>query len=280
MSEADVRRLSAESRSSANKKKLRRKSSERDLLRNNRQVQTSHTSIREASTNTDDGRRASFDQINKRRQMPMKSTSTTDLQRRTNDDDGKVMINKTKSMVLPGATEKISDDDVVVKMKNKTESSNVPKVEEMDKNNSSVMSTSQETVINAKPKHKSKSSKQYLITNNDDADETWSESKEPSSINNDRHYRHNSTNVSDSDRRRRKAAPEVGLYAHEKTIFEELTNLKKTQIQYGDVQEQVLVRNLVERFCRQHSLNASQFKFYSFAAWEKFLYGTQDVDVN
>ncbi|CAJ0565831.1 unnamed protein product, partial [Mesorhabditis spiculigera] len=61
-------------------------------------------------------------------------------------------------------------------------------------------------------------------------------------------------------------------YIHEKAIFQELTHLKRMQIQYGKVQEKVLVRSLVGNFCKMHGLNPADFKFYTFYAWEKFLY--------
>uniref|UniRef100_A0A914ZSW6 ANK_REP_REGION domain-containing protein n=1 Tax=Parascaris univalens TaxID=6257 RepID=A0A914ZSW6_PARUN len=61
-------------------------------------------------------------------------------------------------------------------------------------------------------------------------------------------------------------------YLHEKAIFEELTHLKKVQIQYGKANEQVLVRSLIGNFCKMHELNPAHFKFQTFYAWEKFLY--------
>lgn len=63
-------------------------------------------------------------------------------------------------------------------------------------------------------------------------------------------------------------------YLHEKAIFQELTHLKRTQIQYGKVQEKILVRSLINNFCKMHALNPAHFKNYdTFYAWEKFLYG-------
>lgn len=59
---------------------------------------------------------------------------------------------------------------------------------------------------------------------------------------------------------------------HEKAIFDELTHLKKTQLQYGKVQEKTLVRTLIENFCKMHKLPVEQFKFTTFYSWEKFLY--------
>lgn len=61
-------------------------------------------------------------------------------------------------------------------------------------------------------------------------------------------------------------------YLHEKSIFQELTHLKRMQIQYGKVQERILVRSLVGNFCKMHGLDPSRFKFQTFYAWEKFLY--------
>jgi len=62
-------------------------------------------------------------------------------------------------------------------------------------------------------------------------------------------------------------------YLHEKAIFEELTHLKRMQIQYGRVQERELVRTLVGNFAKQHGLNPAHFRNYtSFYQWEKFLY--------
>ncbi|TMS38345.1 hypothetical protein L596_005091 [Steinernema carpocapsae] len=60
---------------------------------------------------------------------------------------------------------------------------------------------------------------------------------------------------------------------HEKAIFQELTHLKRIQLQYGKVQEKILVRSLVSNFCKMHGLNPAYFKYQSFYAWEKFLYG-------
>ncbi|CAD6186704.1 unnamed protein product [Caenorhabditis auriculariae] len=61
-------------------------------------------------------------------------------------------------------------------------------------------------------------------------------------------------------------------YIHEKAIFQELTHLKRMQIQYGKVQERILVRSLVANFCKMHGLDPANFKFHTFYAWEKFLY--------
>ncbi|CAG9539758.1 unnamed protein product [Cercopithifilaria johnstoni] len=60
-------------------------------------------------------------------------------------------------------------------------------------------------------------------------------------------------------------------YAHEEAIFNELTHLKKTQLQYGKVKEQILVRSLINNFCKMYSLNPAYLKFNTFHAWEKFL---------
>uniref|UniRef100_A0A0M3IJ51 ANK_REP_REGION domain-containing protein n=1 Tax=Ascaris lumbricoides TaxID=6252 RepID=A0A0M3IJ51_ASCLU len=62
-------------------------------------------------------------------------------------------------------------------------------------------------------------------------------------------------------------------YLHEKAIFEELTHLKKVQIQYGKANERFLVRSLIGNFCKMHELNPAHFKFQTFYTWEKFLYG-------
>ncbi|CAI5451061.1 unnamed protein product [Caenorhabditis angaria] len=61
-------------------------------------------------------------------------------------------------------------------------------------------------------------------------------------------------------------------YIHERAIFQELTHLKRMQIQYGKVQERILVRSLVSNFCKMHNLDVKNFKFQTFYAWEKFLY--------
>ncbi|KAI1730109.1 cytochrome p450 domain-containing protein [Ditylenchus destructor] len=61
-------------------------------------------------------------------------------------------------------------------------------------------------------------------------------------------------------------------YVHEKAIFEELTHLKRMQIQYGKVQERVLVRSLINNFCRMHGLSPAHFRYTTFYEWEKFLY--------
>uniref|UniRef100_A0A158Q6W0 ANK_REP_REGION domain-containing protein n=1 Tax=Elaeophora elaphi TaxID=1147741 RepID=A0A158Q6W0_9BILA len=63
-------------------------------------------------------------------------------------------------------------------------------------------------------------------------------------------------------------------YAHEEAIFNELTHLKKMQLQYGKVKEQVLVRSLINNFCKMYNLNSAHFKFNTFHAWEKFLCGS------
>ncbi|EJD73916.1 ankyrin repeat domain-containing protein [Loa loa] len=60
-------------------------------------------------------------------------------------------------------------------------------------------------------------------------------------------------------------------YAYEEAIFNELTHLKKMQLQYGKVKEQILVRSLINNFCKMYNLNPSQFKFNTFHGWEKFL---------
>ncbi|KAK0398735.1 hypothetical protein QR680_002730 [Steinernema hermaphroditum] len=59
---------------------------------------------------------------------------------------------------------------------------------------------------------------------------------------------------------------------HEKAIFQELTHLKRVQLQYGKVQEKILVRSLVQNFCKMHGLNPAHFRYQTFYAWEKFLY--------
>ncbi|VDK59190.1 unnamed protein product [Gongylonema pulchrum] len=58
---------------------------------------------------------------------------------------------------------------------------------------------------------------------------------------------------------------------HEQAIFEEMTHLKKMQLQYGKVKEHVLVRSLINNFCKMHGLNPANFKFQTFHSWEKFL---------
>jgi hypothetical protein len=61
---------------------------------------------------------------------------------------------------------------------------------------------------------------------------------------------------------------------HERAIFDELTHLKRMQIQYGKVREEVLVRSLVQNFCRMHAIHPSHFRrITTFHQWEKFLYG-------
>lgn len=67
-------------------------------------------------------------------------------------------------------------------------------------------------------------------------------------------------------------------YVHEKSIFEELTHLKKMQIQYGKVQEKVLVRSLINNFCKMHGLNPAHFRYSTFYEWEKFLYGECGIE--
>uniref|UniRef100_A0A1I7ZMP2 ANK_REP_REGION domain-containing protein n=1 Tax=Steinernema glaseri TaxID=37863 RepID=A0A1I7ZMP2_9BILA len=59
---------------------------------------------------------------------------------------------------------------------------------------------------------------------------------------------------------------------HEKAIFQELTHLKRIQLQYGKVQEKILVRSLVQNFCKMHGLNPAHFRYQTFYSWEKFLY--------
>ncbi len=66
---------------------------------------------------------------------------------------------------------------------------------------------------------------------------------------------------------------------HEKSIFEELTHLKRMQIQYGKVQEKILVRSLINNFCKTHGLNPAHFRYTTLLEWEKFLYGTDGVAV-
>ncbi|ULT86850.1 hypothetical protein L3Y34_006523 [Caenorhabditis briggsae] len=84
-------------------------------------------------------------------------------------------------------------------------------------------------------------------------------------------------------------------YIHERAIFQELTHLKRMQIQYGkvlkaqknakkllrnyyhpptgQVQEKVLVKSLISNFCKMHNLDIRNFKlFTTFYAWERFLY--------
>ncbi|KAI6218015.1 hypothetical protein M3Y99_01735400 [Aphelenchoides fujianensis] len=61
-------------------------------------------------------------------------------------------------------------------------------------------------------------------------------------------------------------------FVHEKAIFQELTHLKRVQIQYGKVQEKILVRSLINNFCKMHGLNPAHFRYTTFYAWEKFLY--------
>ena len=69
------------------------------------------------------------------------------------------------------------------------------------------------------------------------------------------------------------ANPNTRQFVHEKAIFQELTHLKRVQIQYGKVQEKVLVRSLINNFCKMHSLNPAHFRYTTFYSWEKFLYG-------
>ncbi|KAL3115540.1 hypothetical protein niasHT_015878 [Heterodera trifolii] len=62
-------------------------------------------------------------------------------------------------------------------------------------------------------------------------------------------------------------------YIHEKAIFDELTHLKRMQLQYRRVSEDVLVRSLVQNFCRMHSIHPAHFRrVHTFHHWEKFLY--------
>nr|CAD2122855.1 unnamed protein product [Meloidogyne enterolobii] len=62
-------------------------------------------------------------------------------------------------------------------------------------------------------------------------------------------------------------------YVHERAIFDELTHLKRMQIQYGKVREEVLVRSLVQNFCRMHAIHPAHFRRIStLQQWEKFLY--------
>ncbi|KAI6236692.1 hypothetical protein M3Y95_00184900 [Aphelenchoides besseyi] len=61
-------------------------------------------------------------------------------------------------------------------------------------------------------------------------------------------------------------------FVHEKAIFQELTHLKRVQLQYGRVQEKILVRSLINNFCKMHGLNPSNFRYTTFYSWEKFLY--------
>jgi hypothetical protein len=67
--------------------------------------------------------------------------------------------------------------------------------------------------------------------------------------------------------------PTSRQFVHEKAIFQELTHLKRTQIQYGKVQERVLVKSLINNFCKMHGLNPAHFRYNTFYSWEKFLYG-------
>ncbi|CAK5079177.1 unnamed protein product [Meloidogyne enterolobii] len=65
-------------------------------------------------------------------------------------------------------------------------------------------------------------------------------------------------------------------YVHERAIFDELTHLKRMQIQYGKVREEVLVRSLVQNFCRMHAIHPAHFRRIStLQQWEKFLYGEE-----
>ncbi|CTQ86923.1 ANK_REP_REGION domain-containing protein [Caenorhabditis elegans] len=68
------------------------------------------------------------------------------------------------------------------------------------------------------------------------------------------------------------STPTNRRYIHERAIFQELTHLKRMQIQYGKVQEKVLVRSLISNFCKMHNLDVRNFKFTTFYAWERFLY--------
>lgn len=68
-------------------------------------------------------------------------------------------------------------------------------------------------------------------------------------------------------------------YVHERAIFDELTHLKRMQIQYGKVREEVLVRSLVQNFCRMHAIHPAHFRRIStLQQWEKFLYGEEIVN--
>lgn len=62
-------------------------------------------------------------------------------------------------------------------------------------------------------------------------------------------------------------------YMEEKRIFQELANLKRMQIQYEKVQEDVLVRNMVNDFMQGYNVRPGDFQFLTFSSWEKFLYG-------
>ncbi|VDD91309.1 unnamed protein product [Enterobius vermicularis] len=62
------------------------------------------------------------------------------------------------------------------------------------------------------------------------------------------------------------------LQAREAEIFQELTNLKKAQIQYGKLKEKSAVRTLIRRFCRKHELNPTELNFLTYNSWEKFLH--------
>uniref|UniRef100_A0A915Q4Y1 Uncharacterized protein n=1 Tax=Setaria digitata TaxID=48799 RepID=A0A915Q4Y1_9BILA len=72
-------------------------------------------------------------------------------------------------------------------------------------------------------------------------------------------------------RRSNKCKKVARCYIHEEAIFKELTHLKKMQLQYGKVKEQILVQSLINNFCKMHGLNPTHFKFQSFHAWETFL---------
>lgn len=65
----------------------------------------------------------------------------------------------------------------------------------------------------------------------------------------------------------------VQRYAEEKRIFQELANLKRLQIQYGSVQEEVIVRRLIDDFLRGYNVRTGDFQVSTFNSWEKFLYG-------
>lgn len=68
----------------------------------------------------------------------------------------------------------------------------------------------------------------------------------------------------------------VNKYVEEKRIFQELANLKRMQIQYGKVQENILVKRLMEDFFRQYNIDCNGFHVDTFHSWEQFLYGMLD----
>uniref|UniRef100_A0A0N5AA12 ANK_REP_REGION domain-containing protein n=1 Tax=Syphacia muris TaxID=451379 RepID=A0A0N5AA12_9BILA len=63
------------------------------------------------------------------------------------------------------------------------------------------------------------------------------------------------------------------LQAQEEAIFQELTNLKKAQIQYGKQAERTVVRTLIKRFCKKYDMEPSQFTCNTYNDWEKLLNG-------